>query len=94
MQLGSQWQFFLPVYRRVGWLVLVIVQVYLINTRHGTDNIQGALQHRLIILQHGVVKRSFDDGTYIVAILADGPVVKIHVNRPENQVEQDKHNDQ
>jgi hypothetical protein len=82
---------FLPVNRRIGWQVLIVVQVHLIDTRHGTDNIQGPLKHGFVVLQHGVIKRTLDYGTDIIPVLRDGPVVEIHVDRSENQVEKHKY---
>ncbi len=70
----------LPMNCRKSQLVLVIIEVHLIDPRHGGNDIQGALEHCIVILQHGIVERSFNDRTDMVSALTDGPIEEIHID--------------
>ena len=73
---------------------MIIVHIHLIDPRHGADGLQGTLEHPPVVLQHGIIKCAFHDGTDMIAVLPDGRVEHLHIHRPENDIEQNEQEDQ
>ena len=77
----------------VGWdrgideVVLVIIHVHFVDTRHGIDYIECILQVAFIVLEHRTVQGSFNNGTDIVSALTDDRVQVFFIDRPENDTE-------
>ena len=69
----------------INQVVLIIVHVHLINTRHGVDDVKGILEVSFVVLKHRPVKRSLNDRTDVVPALPDDRIQVFFIYRSENK---------
>ena len=69
----------LRVKRGISQVVILVIEVDIVNSRHRIDDIERAVESAFVILKHRLVQRALYDGTHIVAVLFENSVEIIYI---------------
>jgi hypothetical protein len=68
-------------------VVLLIIHIGIVNTRHRVDDVESAPESDLIVFKHGPVQRPFHQEPDVTPALADNGSHVLLADRPENKPE-------
>jgi hypothetical protein len=71
-------------YGCVNEVIFFVVHVYIVDARHGIDDVECSLQRSPVVFEHRLVERPFDQMANIIAVFAQNRFHVSLVYRPEN----------